>query len=47
MVSVRVRQRVGEDLDDRVDLWVESRHAFGCLFGQLPRRDPARAYFRG
>ena len=32
MVRVRVRQRVGEDFDDRVDLMVESRHAFGCLF---------------
>jgi hypothetical protein len=47
MVYVGVRQRVGEDLDDRVDLWVEPRHAFGCLFSQFPRRDPARAYFRG
>ena len=47
MVRVRVRERVSEDLDDRVDLWVESRHALGCLFGQFPRRDPARAYFRG
>ena len=47
MVRVRVRQRVGKDLDHRVDLWIESRHAFGCLFSQLPRRDPARAYFGG
>jgi hypothetical protein len=31
--------------DDRIDLWVYPRHAFGCLFSHFPRRDSACAYF--